>query len=559
MSGRRFYNQGNWVKGISRRSFLLRAGLVMGGIMLQNCVRKAGGGSKYGRINGSLRGPNAKAGHMLRDKTPMPEPTAGSEVDILIIGGGISGLSAGRWLKKQGYNNFKLLELEDHAGGNSWFGNNHISQYPLGAHYIPIVNNGDTLLIDFLKEKDVITHFDEKGLPFYNEYYLCFDPQERLLINGQWQEGIVPDFGVPNADREQIIRFFAMTEKMKNARGNDGKWAFDIPVDNSSADDEYRKLDKLSFTDYLKDNGYNSTYLLWYLNYCCKDDFGSLAKDISAWAGLHYFASRRGKAGNTEPNSVITWPEGNGWLMKQLRDDISDHILTSQMAYEVMMVDGGVHVKVTDTRSNQTRLIKAKKVIMASPQFVNQRILKDIKRDGVDYAAMHYSPWFIANISINGLPTPEKGMVLCWDNVAYGTPSVGYVNANQQDTRIIETQKVLTWYLPLCDKEPRLSRLAAYTRSNEQWTDIVMDEMEQMHPGISNHVESIDMWLWGHGMIRPSTGYVWGDVRKNAKSPIDHKIFFAHTDLSGISIFEEGFHHGIRAAEELIKSTYAGA
>jgi len=114
---------------------------------------------------------------------------------------------------------------------------------------------------------------------------------------------------------------------------------------------------------------------------------------------------------------------------------------------------------------------------------------------------------------------------------------------------------VLTWYLPLCDKEPRLSRLAAYSRSYDQWAQIVMAEMEQMHPGISNHVESIDMWLWGHGMISPAPGYVWGETRKNAKVPIDDKLFFAHTDLSGISIFEEGFHHGIRAAEELIRST----
>jgi len=554
MSGRRFSNPNNWV---NRRTFLLRAGLVMGGIMLQNCVRKAGG--QYGRFKGTLRGPNAKAGHMLRDRSPIPEPTSTSEIDFLVIGGGISGLSAGRWLKKQGYDNFKLLELEDHAGGNAFFGSNQVSKYPLGAHYIPIINNEDTVLLDFLKEVGVVDHFDEHGLPFYDEYYLCFDPEERLLINGQWQEGIVPDFGVPQPDREQIIRFFALTEKMKKARGNDGKYAFNIPVDESSADEEYRKLDKISFTDYLQQNGFTSTYLLWYLNYCSKDDFGVLAKNISAWAGIHYFASRKGKAANTEPNSVITWPEGNGWLMSRLRDGIQEHILTSNMVYEVSTSADGVNVKVMNLESHTTSLIKAKKVIMASPQFVNQRLLKDIRREGVDYSAMNYSPWFIANITVNGLPTPEKGLVLCWDNVAYGTPSVGYVNANQQDTRIIETQKVLTWYLPLCDKEPRLSRLAAYSRTYDQWAEMVMAEMEQMHPGIGNHVESIDMWLWGHGMISPAPGYVWGETRRNAKSPIENKIFFAHTDLSGLSIFEEGFHHGIRAAEELIKSNHVAS
>jgi hypothetical protein len=103
-----------------------------------------------------------------------------------------------------------------------------------------------------LHEHKVITHFDEKGLPFYNEFYLCFDPEERLLINGHWQEGIVPDFGVADSDRKQIIRFFNTITQLKNARGNDGKYAFDIPLDNSSADESFRKLDSISFDDYLK-------------------------------------------------------------------------------------------------------------------------------------------------------------------------------------------------------------------------------------------------------------------------------------------------------------------
>jgi hypothetical protein len=556
MSGQPFYSEGNWLKGLGRRSFLIRAGLVTGGLLLNGCIRKLSGRkTEYADIKGKLRGPNAKAGHMLRDKLPVPAPTTQTTIKTLIIGGGISGLSAARWLSKQGHTDFKLLELEDHAGGNAYFGTNEVSSYPLGAHYIPIVNNEDQLLVDFLHENQVITHFDEHNLPFYNEYYLCFDPEERLLINGHWQEGIVPDFGVPKEERKQIERFFALTVQFKNARGADGKYAFDIPIDKSSADETYRKLDKISFKDYLHQNGFDSPYLLWYLNYCCKDDYGTPAMNVSAWAGFHYFASRKGKAANAEPNSVITWPEGNGFLMKRLRETVKDHILTSHMVYDIAFDDkGGVAVKVIDLKKQTSTLINAEKVIMASPQFVNQRLLKNIPRPGVNYADMHYAPWFIANITVNKLPTAAKGMVLCWDNVAYGTPSVGYVNANQQDLKVIEEKKVLTYYLPLCDKEPRLSRLAAYTRTYDQWLDIVVPELEQMHPEITPHIEEIEFWLWGHGMISPSVNYIWGDTRKHAQESINNKIFFAHTDLSGISIFEEAFHHGISAAQQLIDS-----
>src|SRR6202008_3424583 len=113
----------------------------------------------------------------------------------------------------------------------------------------------DEKLIDFLHEHQVITHFDEHNLPFYNEYYLCFDPEERLLINGHWQEGIVPDFGVSADDRKQIVRFFDQVGHFKGARGADGKYAFDIPIDQSSDDVEYRKLDSISFEQYLLTNG----------------------------------------------------------------------------------------------------------------------------------------------------------------------------------------------------------------------------------------------------------------------------------------------------------------
>lgn len=530
--------------------------MLTGGLFLNSCYRRlTGPKAEYAHIKGNLSGPNAKAGHVLRDKLPLPPPTSQTSVKTLIIGGGISGLSAARWLMKSGHHDFQLLELENHTGGNAYFGTNAVSSYPLGAHYIPIVNNDDILLVDFLVENEVITHFDENNLPFYNEYYLCFDPEERLLINGHWQDGIVPDFGVPENERKQIVRFFNLVNQIKNARGKDGKYAFDIPIDNSSADKTFRDLDKISFSDYLRTNGFDAQYLLWYLNYCCKDDYGTKAMNVSAWAGLHYFASRKGKAANAAENSVITWPEGNGWLMKRLRDTVKDHIQTSQMVYDIDLDGkGNVAVKVFDLKKQITTLINAEKVILASPQFVNQKLLKNIQRPGVKYSDMHYSPWLIANITVNKLPTSAKGMVLCWDNVAYNTPSVGYVNANQQDLKVIEEKKVLTYYLPLCDKEPRLSRLAAYTRSYDQWLDIVIPELEQMHPEITPHIEAIEFWLWGHGMISPAVNYIWGETRKNARSPIDNKLFFAHTDLSGISIFEEAFHHGINAAKQLINS-----
>jgi hypothetical protein len=503
MSGRPFYKGSGLTDGLNRRSFLLKAGIITTGILLSGCLRRMKPNAAYKNIKGSIKGPNAKAGHLLRDKLPLPAPTAARQVKTLIIGSGISGLSAARYLKKQGYHEFELLELEDHVGGNAHSGKNEVSAYPLGAHYITIANNEDTLLMDFLQDCGVITGF-ENDLPVYNEYYLCFDPEERLLINGQWQEGIVPDFGLHETDKVQVKKFFALIEGLKKAKGSDGKYAFDIPIDNSSADDRYRALDEISFKTYLQQQQLTSVYLLWYLNYCCKDDYGQKIDKVSAWAGLHYFASRRGKAANAETNAVLTWPEGNGWLTKKLSAEVSEQVLKNKMCYSITHnQQGKVVAGIYDTVKGTTSNLIADHVIMAVPQFINQRLLKETVSRKMDYASLNYSPWFIANITVNYLPQ-AKGVGLCWDNVAYDTPSVGYVNAGQQTVNLVNEKRVLTWYLPLCDHEPRVARLAAYTRTYEQWMDMMMPELEFMHPGITDAIENVECWIWGHGMIYPA-------------------------------------------------------
>jgi len=505
-----------------------------------------GGNKAYQHIGGKLSGPDEKAGHLLRNGPTFPPPSYVRHVKILIVGAGVSGLSAGRWLKKQTEEDFLVLELEAHAGGNAGYRSNPVSAYPLGAHYITIANNEDVDLIDFLKENGIITGFQD-GLPVYNEFDLCFDPEERLLINGQWQEGLVPQFGISKEDKLQIDRFFVLINSLKEQRGRDGKYAFYIPLDLSSTDPLYRKLDELSFEAYMKQQGFSSTYLFWYLDYCCKDDFSRPAKDISAWAGLNYFAGHKGRAANAEPGSVLTWPEGNGRLLDMLRKDLEAHVKTSSMVYAVTpLEEGGLKVSVFDLKENKSYTIYAEKVIMASPQFVNRRLLKD-------YVASlpAYAPWMVANITLSDLPA-NRGTSLCWDNVAYGTASVGYVYAGHQHVDRSAKGKVITFYLPLCDREPRISRLAAYSRNHAQWLDIIVPELEYMHPGITELIESVEIWVWGHGMVVPSPGYLFGSEKMVARKPLNNKIFFAHTDLSGISLFEEGFYQGIRAAKEVL-------
>lgn len=531
---------------IDRKTFLryllaISGGAAIGGMASCNEAKK---------ITGGIVGAASGVGHLLRDPSKIPAPTKELTTDILIIGGGIAGLSAKRWLNRNGAKDVLLLEMDKATGGNSSYGENKVSAYPWAAHYLPLPDPDNKELIEFLVEHNIITGFSEEGIPVYNEYYLCHDPEERLYLNGHWQEGVIPQLGVPIAEQEQIQRFLAQMDKYKAAKGSDGKYAFFIPLDHSSGDESYRGLDKISFAQYLSENGYTSRYLLWYLEYCCKDDYGCDLAHTSAWAGIHYFAGRKGKAANAEPSALLTWPEGNGFLVKQLRKNNTDGTLCDQLVYKLEQGEVGVTAHVYDAVKKQSVRIKANKVIISTPQYITKRLLGDIAPErGV--GSFQYAPWVVANITINGLPN-QRGMKLCWDNVIYGTNSVGYVNANHQDI-VTKNRKVISYYRPFTEASPSEERNKLHSATYEQLVDEILEELAKVHPGIKNYIEHVDLWMWGHGMVAPAPGFIWSEERINAGRSIGGKIFFAHSDLSGISIFEEAFYRGIWAAEEVLK------
>ncbi|KAA3438654.1 FAD-dependent oxidoreductase [Rufibacter hautae] len=536
-----------------RRRFLKQSALALGGLALGGASLGSCAGEEKRQITGRLFGPSFKAGHLLRTGLKTV-PTKTEEVEVVVIGGGVSGLSAARWLTQNSGAKVCLLELEDRTGGNSQSGQNAVSAFPWGAHYLPLPNNTNTELLKFLEEVQVITGYDAAGLPIYNEYHLCFDPEERLFINGYWQEGLVPNWSVPKPDLEQIDKFQALMEEMKEAKGEDGRFAFDIPLDKSSADATFRDLDKLTMQEWLYQQKLDSPYLRWYVEYCCLDDFGGTIEQVSAWAGIHYFAARKAQAANSDAHRVLTWPQGNHWLAERLRAQACPDIRTGSLVYNMEIQGKQVLIDYLDLATDQPTRLMAKKCVVATPHFVRERLLAKIPKEAgkQNSKAFTYAPWVVANLTLKQVPG-GKGTPLSWDNVIYGSRSLGYVNAQQQSVKGFPEKQVITFYYPVADSSPT-SRQAVFTRKQEDWAEVVLQELEKAHPSIRKEVEQLDVWVWGHGMIKPTPGFIWGEDREKAATPINGNIVFAHSDLSGISIFEEAFYQGIKAANQILKT-----
>jgi hypothetical protein len=501
-------------------------------------------------VRGGIVGPDVTLGHRLRTGN-FPEVTKTLTTEVVIVGGGVSGLAAARELKKAGIP-FQLLELHSEGGGNAIGGKSDVSAYPWGAHYLPLPLHTDTPYLNFLREAGVITGMKD-GLPVYNEYYICFDPKERLLINNYWQDGLTPTAGVPEKDLDEIQRFLSKMEHYKQLIGSDGRDAFAIPVRNSSADPAIRELDNISMNEYLTQEKFQSGYLYWYINYCCLDDFGSALDETSAWAAIHYFASRKGRAANVPHDSVLTWPEGNHWLVKKLTAIAHDHIATRSLVYNVVSGKSGAEVKYFDAGSEISVSINCSAVIMATPQFITQRLLGNHRP-----ISWQYSPWVVANITLTNKLNERRGEELSWDNVIYGSHHLGYIHANHQGlSQPLSDKRVITYYRAFSGPDVE-QRKKAYETSYDDWRQLVLNDLSIAHPGIEESIEQLDVYVWGHGMVKPYPGFIWNPDRLTTDTVYSDRIHFAHSDLSGISIFEEAFHNGITAAKKIISNDVNG-
>ena len=540
---------------LPRRQFLTQASAGLAGTLLAGLVGSVPGcAPARSAVQGRLRGAGHALGHLLRTPGKIPAPTRTEKADTVIIGGGVSGLAARRELHRlaPGHRTI-LLELEADTGGNAAAGHNGRTAYPWGAHYLPIPDGRDTELLAFLQAAGVLTGYDKAtGQPIYEGTYLCHDPNERLLLHGHWQAGLIPEVGVPAADRAELARFLAEVERLRHATGPDGHDLFRLPLALSSTDAATRQLDTETMAAWLTRHGYRSAYLRWYLDYSYRDDFGVPATQISAWAGLHYFAARKGRAHNAPADAVLTWPEGNHCRARALRQQGgAGDIRTEALVFGLQEApDGQAEVLVYDARTQLSTAIRARQVVLATPWHVAKHLLP-ARTPAFDLAPLH-APRLVANLTVADYPG-GPGQPLCWDNVRYGSPALGYINAEHQALRGFETDGpyglTFYWALPTNSADPVAARRHALASSYADWLTLVLTELDLMHPGLAAQVQAADLWVWGHGMVAPTPGYVWGAARQQAGQPwLAGRVHFAHTDLSGVSVFEEAFHQGQRAA-----------
>jgi len=533
------------VVSVSRRELL---GWLLGAPLASSACRR-----KVRDFPGSIRGASLSVGHKLRqigNATLEQAPTPARRVGVAIVGAGPSGLSAAWRLEQLNEPDYLVFELERHAGGTSAYGTDGVVAYPWGAHYVPVPRPDNRALVGLLDEMGVIER-DQHGGIVGKERYLVREPEERLFAAGKWHRGLFPTELSSSDDLAQLARFNREIDAWVAWRDGRGRRAFTLPVNRCSDDAEVTVLDKTSALNWLDERGLFSRRLRWYVEYACRDDYGSSLDTTSAWAMLFYFASRMSAPG-VESAGFLAWPEGNGRLVKHLSQPLGARLQTGQIVTDILPSEAGVQVCALDTERGTLTRYLAEHVILAVPKFIVPRVLRPWRdRPPPHIAAFSYGAWLVANLHLRHRPK-SVGQELAWDNVIFDSPSLGYVAATHQQLADYGPT-ILTYYRPFLDKDPDAARRRLAELTHSDFCDAIMTDLGRAHRDLDEAIERIDVWRWGHAMVRPTPGFVWSAARKKAAEPFG-RVHFAHSDLSGLALFEEAQDRGIYAAEAVLRA-----
>lgn len=502
-------------------------------------------------IEGGFVDDGVGSGHRFRDGGfGAREPARKRDARVVIVGGGVAGLAAAWRLKHRGVGDVEVLELGPAAGGTSRGGEMETTTGPLrcpfGAHYLPLPRADQTAVGVLLRDMGIAEGTREDGRLKVPDHLLVRDPAERVAgLGGFFEEGLWLRAGATRRDHDELARFEDLVQA-ELTRDVMGRRHFDLPVRRSS--EERRGLDTISAAEWAAQNGLVGERIRWYLEYATRDDFGARLEDTSAWALLHYFASRADlETGESAP--FLTWPEGNQRLVSGMVSTLDRTPMTGQVAVRAFNTPPGAAVDVFDLERGELVRWEAEHVILATPQYVTRRLLADDPAAAAR-SSMRYGPWLVANLHLERRPE-NRGFPSAWDSVIHGSRSLGYVDASHQLDRSGAPDTVWTWYLPITDPDERAARRALLETPWEVWRDAILEDLRRCHPDIDDVVTRMELWRWGHGMIKPTPGLMWGGARDSAAAPVG-RIHFAHSDLSGLALFEEAHWQGVRAAEEVI-------
>lgn len=555
------------------------AGLALGGTAGAGCGPGCDG-QPLGPLrpvecDGFVRGDAAATGHALRDGvlgSPLPPVgPLGADLplhDVIVVGAGLSGLATTWALGHAGVRDVLVLERAQAPGGVALGGNLEGMPCPWGAHYIGLPDPRSNLLMHLLTDLGVIEGFTKAGQPRVPDRFRVRKPVAHVYLRGETARGeysreYFPWRWAGPEDVRQARRFFEHMGAWGRWTDGAGRPAFTLPIAYASPAEQVRRLDRIPFAQYLDVRGFTAPALRWYVDNRLTDEYGATAEEISSYAAILFWAATGGEThaapGRPDLSEYITWPEGNAFLVRGLARSVGPgRLVTSAWVVDVRNAGDEVHVRWWDPATRSLEAARARTCVFAAPKLGLDRVLPEWA-DGnrVAWSTLDYTPWLVANVQLDEIPR-HVAPALAWDNLLYRSWSLGFINPahlTRPPGPDPKEMSLLTFYASFSGEMRTPMRRDLLELGWDPWARLIVDELEGVFPTARDHVERIDLWRWGHGMVRPAPGQLFGSLRDELRAPLG-RIFFAGNDAAGLPLYEEAVWAGVRAAEQAMDRLY---
>lgn len=441
--------------------------------------------------------------HRVRDGEVFPVPLPSRFQDVVVVGGGISGLTAIDRLQIEGVSCL-LLEKESEVGGNSRRRKHGSVFYPLGA----IVNQGPVApFTGFFEELGVpFEAVQTPGLGYYAKGILVQEPFGKNASH------------LPFADNER--KQFAQTSDWLTPYLHPQKGIFFPRPDNTP---EIKALDKITLHEFFQQHAVDGE-LKRFLDILLSARLGEEGQNISAWTGLYLLSNLF--------RQTYTFPGGHGALSERLRERIllrdASAINTGFTTIKVQNRPGS-KVWVTGIDAKGTvETIECRCAVMAVPKMVTKKLVEGLEKDRADlYNQFRYNAYLVAQVRTRPTPRPISSPtfeIACRDLFSRFIVAADWLTTNRDP----QGRHFFTVYVPF----PGISgRMALFHGSAEPWAKQILNDIQQVHPELMGSIEEIRLHRWGHPMVSP--GPNMDAVLEQVREPFGN-VVFAHSDTFGL-------------------------